>query len=126
MDDGDAMVVGAGARAACWIVHVRSDNGCLSHHHAGQHIQMTTFQKYTVLIGEKVLLGLVHELLCYCIILCAFILIFYYYLCRILAYIQELHIYYYLYKENEGACLSEYLLIYRSIYSQYIYIMYMS
>lgn len=70
-DDGAAMVAGARTCAACRIVHVWSDNSCLCHHHTGTTpfiYKLTPVISTTVLLGEKVLLGLVHELSCYSVV----------------------------------------------------------
>lgn len=70
-DDGAAMVAGARTCAACRIVHVWSNNSCLGHHHTGiapRIYKLPPFISTTILMGEKVLLGLMHELLCYSIV----------------------------------------------------------
>lgn len=78
-NDGAAMVAGARTCAACGIVHVWSDNSCLGHHHTGTTpyiYKLTPFISTAILLGEKVLQGLVHELLYYSIVPFVIMLLF--------------------------------------------------
>lgn len=78
-NDGTAMVAGARTCAACGIFHVWSDNSCLGHHHTGTTpclYKLTPFISTTILLGVKVLLGLVQKPLCYCTVQFVILLLF--------------------------------------------------